>query len=206
MFPQAGETKPRVRFKGFDGEWEKKVLSDIFIERHEIDTISEEFPQLSFTISEGVIRPEDRKTNKRDFLIKDKASKKYLVTLVDDIIYNPANVIYGAIHKNSLCNGLVSPIYKIFYTNQDPSFMECVVRRPSFILGMTVFMEGTVKKLKTLKPESFLKMSAYIAPNLEEQKKIGSFFRSLDNQISQEAQRLEKLKQIKSACLDKMFV
>jgi Type I restriction modification DNA specificity domain. len=67
-------------------------------------------------------------------------------------------------------------------------------------------MEGTVKKLKTLKPESFLKMSVYIASSLEEQKMIGDYFKSLDTQISLESQRLEKLKQIKSACLDKMFV
>lgn len=37
-------------------------------------------------------------------------------------------------------------------------------------------------------------------------KKITSYFCNLDKQISLQAQRLEKLKQIKSACLDKMFV
>ena len=206
MFPQAGETTPRVRFKGFEGEWDYLPMSDIFMERHDISTITESLPQLSFTIEEGVIRPEDRKTNKRDFLIKDKSNKKYLVTRLDDIIYNPANVIYGAIHKNSLCDGVVSPIYKIFYTQQDPSFMECVVRRPEFIKEMTIYMEGTVQKLRTLKPEAFLRMSAYIAPSLEEQKKIGNYFRSLDKQISLQEKRLEKLKQIKAACLDKMFV
>ena len=206
MFPQAGETTPRMRFKGFEGEWKCLPMSEIFIERHDISTITDNLPQLSFTIEEGVIRPEDRKTNKRDFLIKDKTNKRYLVTCMDDIIYNPANVIYGAIHKNSLCDGVVSPIYKIFYTLQDPSFMECVVRRPEFIKEMTIYMEGTVQKLRTLKPEAFLKMSAYIAPSLEEQKKIGDYFRSLDKQISLQKQRLEKLKQVKAACLDKMFV
>ena len=206
MFPQAGEMKPRVRFKGFEGDWENINLSEVFVERHEISTITESLPQLSFTIAEGVIKPEDRKSNKRDFLIKDIDTKKYLVTYRDDIIYNPANVIYGAIHKNSLCNGVVSPIYKIFYTDQNADFMECIVRKPSFIQEMTIFMEGTVKKLKTLKPESFLKMSAYISPSLEEQKKIGDFFHSLNIQITLETQRLDKLKQIKSACLDKMFV
>lgn len=206
MFPQAGETTPRVRFKGFEGEWNYLSMSDIFMERHDISTIMERLPQLSFTIEEGVIRPEDRKTNKRDFLIKDKSNKKYLVTRLDDIIYNPANVIYGAIHKNSLCDGVVSPIYKIFYTQQDPSFMECVVRRPEFIQEMTIYMEGTVQKLRTLKPEAFLRMSAYIAPSLEEQKKIGNYFRTLNKQISLQEKRLEKLKQIKAACLDKMFV
>lgn len=206
MFPQAGETTPRVRFKGFVGEWKHVILNDVFIERHEISTITNELPQLSFSIEEGVILPENRKTNKRDFLIKDKSNKKYLVTYFDDIIYNPANVVYGAIHKNSLRNGCVSPIYKIFYTNQDASFMECVVRRQEFINEMTIYMEGTVQKLRTLKPESFLKMSAFIAPSIAEQTKIGNYFHSLDKQISLQEQRLEKLKQIKAACLDKMFV
>ena len=42
--------------------------------------------------------------------------------------------------------------------------------------------------------------------NIAEQQSIASFFTSLDRQITLHAQRLEKLKQIKAACLDKMFV
>lgn len=40
----------------------------------------------------------------------------------------------------------------------------------------------------------------------EEQQKIASYFYNLDKQISLQTQCLEKLKQIKAACLDKMFV
>ena len=43
-------------------------------------------------------------------------------------------------------------------------------------------------------------------PSYQEQKKIADYFRSLDSQIIGQTQRLEKLKQIKSACLDNMFV
>ena len=43
-------------------------------------------------------------------------------------------------------------------------------------------------------------------PSYAEQQSIASFFTSLDRQIALHAQRLEKLKQIKAACLDKMFV
>lgn len=206
MFPQEGETVPKIRFKGFEGEWKKVKLSEILTERHENSTITDGLPQLSFTIADGVIRPEDRKSNKRDFLIKDIDNKRYLVTKVGDIIYNPANVVYGAIHRNSLMNGVVSPIYKIFTTMQDSNFIECAVRRPSFITKLAMCTEGTVTKLKTLKPEAFLNMVVCITPSLEEQKLIGNYFTSLDRQISLQSQRLEKLKQIKSACLDKMFV
>lgn len=43
-------------------------------------------------------------------------------------------------------------------------------------------------------------------PTYEEQQRIASYFASLDSQITLQTQRLEKLKQIKSACLDSMFV
>ena len=206
MFPQEGETTPRVRFKGFVCQWKKVRLSEILVERHESSTITPELPQLSFTIADGVISPEDRKSNQRDFLIKDKDNKRYLVTRVGDIIYNPANVVYGAIHRNSLIDGVVSPIYRIFSTEQDSRFMECVVRRPSFISKLAMKTEGTVTKLKTLKPEAFLDMTVCIPTDVVEQKMIGEYFRNIDRQISLQTQRLEKLKQIKAACLDKMFV
>lgn len=206
MFPQNGLDVPAVRFGEYTEPWRLCKFSEIFTERHIIDTISEEYPQLAFTIEEGVIRPEDKKTNKRDFLIIDKATKKYLQTEYDDIIYNPANVIYGAIHRNALGKGCVSPIYKIFYTDQDSTFMECIVRHPRFIKEISRSMEGTVKKLRTLKPKAFLDMTAYIAPTIEEQKQIGEYFRQMDRLIEIEKEELEKIKHIKSACLEKMFV
>ena len=206
MFPQGGSNVPAVRFGQYKQPWNFCRFSQIFKERHVVDTISKEYPQLAFTIEEGVIRPEDKKTNKRDFLIIDKATKKYLRTEYNDIIYNPANVIYGAIHRNSFGKGCVSPIYKIFYTDQDPSFMECIVRNPSFIKAISRSMEGTVKKLRTLKPESFLEMGAYIAPTIDEQRQIGEFFCQLDRLIELENKELEKIKHVKTACLEKMFV
>lgn len=86
---------PKLRFKREDGtdypDWKSKQLHSIFIERNETQTITEDAPLLSFTIEQGVINPEEKKTNKRDFLIKDKDNKKYALTEYNDIIYNPAN-------------------------------------------------------------------------------------------------------------------
>ena len=43
-------------------------------------------------------------------------------------------------------------------------------------------------------------------PSFDEQKKIADYLQALDSQITLQTQRLEKLKQITSACLDNMFV
>ena len=158
-----------------------------------------------FTYSDNTIDGQSKK-KAYDLFESGLLNKRYLVTRVGDIIYNPANVVFGAIHRNSLIDGVVSPIYRIFFTDQDSRFMECVVRRPSFIGQLAMKTEGTVTKLKTLKPEAFLDMTVSIPTDLEEQKKIGNYFTTLNRQITLQTQRLEKLKHIKAACLDEMFV
>ena len=199
-----------LRFKRADGRefenWVTKELWEILTERKVSQTITEDAPLLSFTIEQGVIKPQDKKTNKRDFLIKDKETKKFALTEVDDIIYNPANLKYGAIHRNKLMRGVVSPIYAIFYTEQNPAFMEYVVKNPIFIKKSMKYLEGTVIKLMTLKPRDFLKLKVEIPASLEEQKLIADFLMKFDETIDAEQMRIEKWKELKKGLLQQMFV
>ena len=48
-------------------------------------------------------------------------------------------------------------------------------------------------------------LTVKIPPTIEEQHRIASFFRSLDTKISLQTQRIEKLKQMKTACLSRMI-
>lgn len=200
--------EPKLRFKADDGsqfpDWEKKKLSDIFVERREMQCIDDEYKLLSFTIEQGVINPEDKKTNKRDFLMKDKASKKFLRTEYNDIIYNPANLKYGAINRNKLGKGLLSPIYAIFYTEQNAVFMESIVRNPDFIKRTLKYLEGTVIKLMTLKPRDFLRMKSYI-PCLEEQQKIAEFLSTIDTVIAKQKKTVSAWEKRKKGVMQKLF-
>lgn len=208
MFPRPGATTPEVRFKGFVGEWRKCKLGELLTQRIEHQKISEEEPLLAFSYAEGVIDPENKKSNKRDFLMTDKDNKIFSRTEVDDIIYNPANVIHGAIHRNALKTGVVSPIYKIFICNDgvSPKYMGYRLRTSRFIREIEKFIEGTVIKLRTLSPESFLNMEIEIPLDLDEQIAIGEYFCNLDALIAAKREKLAKLRNIKKSCLDKMFV
>jgi type I restriction enzyme S subunit len=205
LFPQHGETTPRLRFPEFTGEWKMKKLGEILVERKEVSVITRELPQLSFTIAEGVIKPEDRKTNQRDFLMIDKDNKRFSVTRRHDIIYNPANVVYGAIHKNNLCDGVVSPIYKIFWTKENADFINHLLRRPEFITQLASRAEGTVTKLKTLKAEAFLDMFVPFPITPSEQEKIADCLSALDAQIAAETEKLTALKDYKKGLMQQLF-
>lgn len=106
---------PSIRFKEFTDDWEQRKLDEILIQRVEHQTISDDAPLLAFSYAEGVINPEDKKTNKRDFIMTDKFSKIFSRTEFNDIIYNPANVIHGAIHRNKLGTGLCRLFTKFLY-------------------------------------------------------------------------------------------
>ena len=199
--------KPQIRFKGFTDAWEQRELDALLTQRIEHQTISNIEPLLAFSYADGVIDPENKKSNKRDFLMVDKDNKVFSRAEINDIIYNPANVIHGAIHRNKLKNGVVSPIYKIFKCNEgvSPKFLGERLHTDNFINNISKYIEGTVIKLRTLAPEQFLKMSIKISNKYEEQEKIGIVFEQLDNLITLHQRKYEKLQTLKKALLEKMF-
>ena len=207
MFPKQGSTVPEIRFNGFTQAWEQRKLEEILIQRIQHQKITSNVPLLAFSYAEGVIDPNDKKTNKRDFIMTDKYNKIFSKTEKNDIIYNPANVIHGAIHRNKLGIGVVSPIYKIFICqNINPKFLGERLHTDEFIAEIAKYIEGSVIKLRTLSPEQFLDMSIEVPSSRIEQEKIGSMFENLDNLITLHQRKLEKLKNIKKSMLEKMFI
>ena len=185
MFPKQGSTVPEIRFNGFTQAWEQRKLEEILIQRIQHQKITSNVPLLAFSYAEGVIDPNDKKTNKRDFIMTDKYNKIFSKTEKNDIIYNPANVIHGAIHRNKLGIGVVSPIYKIFICqNINPKFLGERLHTDEFIAEIAKYIEGSVIKLRTLSPEQFLDMSIEVPSSRIEQEKIGSMFENLDNLIT----------------------
>ena len=206
MFPLPGEKYPRRRFAGFTDAWEQRKLDEVLIQRIEHQKITEDAPLLAFSYAEGVIYPENKKSNKRDFIMIDKFNKIFSRTEKDDIIYNPANVIHGAIHRNKLGTGVVSPIYKIFRVeNACSKFLGERLHIDAFIGEISKYIEGSVIKLRTLSPEQFLEMSIDIPKSHDEQELIGSFFERIDTLIALQHRKYKKLQALKKAYLAELF-
>ncbi len=206
MFPRDGSSFPEVRFAGFTDAWEQRKLGDILQRRVEQKQQSEEYPRLAFASGQGVIPLSERKTNNREQLTKDEFTKKYLVTELDDIVYNPANVKYGAIDRNKYGRGLISPIYVTFTTSEISGFIERIVTSHDFQQRALRFEEGTVTKRQSVNPEDLITLDILIAPQREEQRKISECFGNLDNLITLHQRELEILKNLKKTCLKRMFI
>lgn len=165
-------------------DWEQRKLGDVLERRIEQRQQSKEYPRLAFASGQGVIPLSERKTNNREQLTKDEYTKKYLVTELNDIVYNPANVKYGAIDRNKCGRGLISPIYVTFTTSEIPGFIERIVTSHDFQQRALRFEEGTVTKRQSVNPEDLVTLDILVASKREEQQKIATYFDSLDNLIT----------------------
>ena len=200
MFPQEGETVPKIRFKGFEGEWKKVKLGKIFSERIENNVNGE---MLSVTMNNGIIKAAEN--GRFDNSNSDKS--KYKVVKVGDIAYNSMRMWQGA-SGCSQYEGIVSPAYTVVVPNANihSQFFAYHFKTIPMINLFRLHSQGLTKDTWNLKYPAFSIIEVSYPESKAEQQAIASYFTSLDHQISLQTQRLEKLKKIKSACLDKMFV
>jgi type I restriction enzyme, S subunit len=196
---------PAIRFKGFTEDWVHQELGDFLTERKEMQKISGDAPILAFASGQGVINRSERRSNNRDHLTLDQENKIYKLTEFNDIVYNPSNLKYGAIDRNKHGRGVISPIYVTFTTEEEPSFMELIVKSEKFKLRALQYEEGTVVKRQSVKPENLLSLKVDISSSLDEQKQIGEYFQNLDVLIGLQQKKYDKLVVLKKAMLVKMF-
>lgn len=209
MFPLEGETTPRVRFKGFEGEWEKKTLGDCL-------TINNERNQSNVYGINDVLSVSDEVgvVNQIKLLGRSYAGKSvvnYRVLKTNQIVYTKSPLKskpYGIIKVNKGDIGIVSVLYAVYDANENvyPDYIhyyfEPIHRINNYLLPL---INKGAKNTMNISDE--MALTGYIwIPSLEEQNTIANYLKALDRQITLHTQRLEKLKQIKAACLDKMFV
>lgn len=201
MFPQEGATTPRVRFKGFEGEWEKVRASNVFKTFNEKNR--PDLPVLSATQDRGMVTREAIGYN----IFHDKSNEAtYKHILPGQFIIHLRSFQGGFAHSS--IEGIASPAYTIMEfkdkTRHFDLYWKYIFMSKEFIKRLELITYG-IRDGRSISFEEFSEMY-FTVPSYEEQKKIASYITNLDRQITLHTQRLEKLKQIKTACLDEMFV
>ena len=203
MFPQEGETVPKIRFKGFEGEWKKVKFSELY-ERSSIKN------DLSFG-TDKIISVANMYFIKNSRQVDDDYLRSYNIMRLGDIAFEgnkSKNFAHGRLVENTIGDGIVSHVFivmKPISKNYDLNFWKYYINNENIMGNILVRSTKSSTMMTDLVVDDFLKESILV-PSYEEQIEIGKILTSLDRQISLQSQRLEKLKQIKSACLDKMFV
>lgn len=199
LFPQNGETTPRLRFPGFKGEWKELFLGDSFDERTEKNR--GDLPLLSLG-DEGLVMQGD--TKRKDNSNADKS--KYLRVAVDDIAYNTMRMWQGrCVYAN--IEGIVSPAYTVCKPKEgiDSLFHYYLFKTKKMINLFHQNSQGLVSDTLNLKYEAFSKIKYYLPPSLEEQKKIASCLSEMDEIITAQGKLVEVLKSHKKGLMQQLF-
>ena len=198
MFPQNGSNVPEIRFKGFTEAWEQRKLGEVAKYRngkaHEncIDesgkyiVVNSKFVSTNGTvIKHSNMQNEPLAQNEIAFVLSDVPNGRAIARtfLVEE------NDKYTL---NQRIAGITS--------SENTYFLHILMNRHPYFLA---FDDGV--KQTNLSVSDVLNFETYY-PEYEEQKQIGEYFRNLDRLITLHQRELEKLKNLKKACLEKMFV
>ena len=199
---------PKLRFTGFKGYWELCKLSDISDKVKEKNKHGKFTETLTNSAEYGII-------NQRFFFDKDISNANnldsYYVVQNDDFVYNPRISNFapvGPIKRNRLGRtGVMSPLYYVFRTHSiDNNYLE----KYFDTVYWHHFMElngdtGARADRFAIKDSIFVEMPIPY-PSTEEQKKIGIFFKKLDQSITLYKNKLNQLKTLKKSYLQNMFI
>ncbi|ANY11860.1 restriction endonuclease subunit S [Leuconostoc lactis] len=194
---------PKLRFPGFNDDWEQRKLGDLLEERNDQTPETNEYPLMSFVQGKGVTPKGDRYN--RSFLVKDE-NKKYKKTELGDFIYSSNNLETGSIGFNKTGKAVISPVYSIFKSKNEfeSQFIGILSTRKDFIAKMTKFRQGVVYGQWRIHESDFLRINISI-PSFKEQNSIIHFFKQLDNLITLHQRKLSDVQKLKSGLLQKMF-
>ena len=201
---------PAIRFKDFTDTWEQREFGD------ENDLItgypfeSDCFSETGINLIRGMNVKRGYIDLSNDICVKWTSSKgleSYLLKENDIIIQMDGALIgksYGIIKKKHLPALLVQRVTRARINNEiaDSDFMYQTIQRDFLTYKSMNKTETAVPHLSLNDIKNF----GIMVPTLLEQKMIGSFFANLDRLITLHQRKLEKLKNIKKSCLEKMFV
>lgn len=173
-------------------------------ERNEQAPMSEDYPLMAFIANQGVAPKGERYD--RSALVNDETGKKYKRTEFGDFIYSSNNLETGSIGLNKYGNACISPVYSIFKPTgkAELDFLGRRFLRKDFINEMVRWRQGVVYGQWKIHETDFMKIEVRI-PSVDEQKKIGQYFDSLDNLITLHQRKCEQTKTLKKYMLQKMF-
>ena len=212
MFPQAVERVPRVRFDGFAGAWEQRTIEECISEK----------------ISNGIMnRPGKNKMNARHINVVNLYAPSYIhvhtleyfnatskdiekcnIEIGDIFLTRSSLKVDGIAQANILLDDgnyvFDDHIMRLKMSNEFDAFF--VKEALNYFQAKKEFMSKSKTGTMTTIGQDDITSSNILFPQKGEQSLIGCFFLNFDKLIAVQVQKVEQLKNMKSAYLQKMFI
>jgi len=205
MFPKDGSNIPEIRFAGYTEAWEQRKLGDLskilggFAWSSKEYTPRGEFLVITISNVTGDYFIDDSIGNR----INLEKESNYILASGDILVSLTGNV--GRVSKMGPSKGVLNQrVAKMIPSKKiEIEFLFQLMRDTKFELKMIESGQGAAQK--NISNNNILSYSTNI-PNISEQKRIGHTLKKIDSLITLHQRKLDALKKIKSALLEKMFV
>jgi len=187
MFPKDGADVPEIRFKGFTEAWEQRKVGD-FVD-----------------ITTGKLDANAMKEDgKYDFYTS--GIQKYKIDIF--AFEGPAITIAGngaTVGYMHLVDGKFNAYQRTYVITGFQADRQFLFFEIGNKLPKKISQEARTGNIPYIVMDMLTELQILI-PKKSEQEKIGQYVQHLDNLITLHQRKLEKLKNLKKACLEKMFV
>ena len=179
---RAGRLISTVNKKRITSSWEQRKFSDITFPAGEKNRDNLPLESYSITNEHGFVPQDEKFENGGTMREADK--RMYYIVSPNSFAYNPARINVGSIgYQNIGKNVIVSSLYEVFKTSEDVDdrLLWHWFKSPDFQKLIMQLQEGGVRLYFYYDK---LCMGEVSLPSLEEQRKIGKLFDTLDNLIT----------------------
>ncbi len=173
MFPQAGDTTPEIRFKGFEGEWVERTLHHL----------ADRYDNLRIPISGGNRIPGNTPYHGangiQDYVHGYTHDGEFILVAEDganDVKNYPVQYVTGKVWVNNHAHVLQAK-----EGLAETRFLQYAFSQ----IKVEIFLVGGGRS--KLNAETMMKIELCAPIDIEEQQKIGTYFRQLDDLISKHA-------------------
>ena len=214
MFPKNGADVPEIRFKGFEGAWEEKDLGDVAEIKtgpfgstlHAEDYVEDGEPIITTEHFKSGILPNYKKGIPQVSNFDYSRLKSYLLKSGDIVFSRVGSVDINAHIKHFQDGWLFSGrVLRVRTTESiDSEFLHQELSTTR--VRNNVIMRAVGQTMPSINTQILKATQVRIPRGINEQKRIGVFFINLDNLLTLHQGELTKLKNLKKAMLEKMFV
>ena len=208
MFPKNGAKVPELRFAGFADDWEERKLGDHA--KYRRGSFPQPYGNKEWYDGEGampfvqVVDVTNKLTlveNTKQKISKLAQSKSVFVPKGKVVVTLQGSIGRVAITQYDSFVDRTLLIFEDYEKETDERFWAYTIQK-KFEIEKIKAPGGTIK---TITKEALSSFDVHL-PKFEEQQKIGSFFKQLDDIIALHQRKLDLLKEQKKGFLQKMFV
>lgn len=209
LFPTKGQTKPALRFAGFEDDWKEVKLGEVTERITRKNKHLESTLPLTISAQYGLI---DQET----FFNKKVASKDvsgYYLLKRGEFAYNKSyssEYPWGAVKRlDNYEKGVLSPLYIVFKPKFiDSDFLAVYYASSNWHKEVSMRASEGARNhgLLNISPQDFFDTELIVPISSAEQQAIGTFFQDLDKAIAKQEEKVNQLKESKQTLLRKMFI